>query len=633
MGPAKAGTVFLPEAEQAPAGCSCPEGVWGLMDCGVNAAAAPARPTNATEISTVGRPRNVGWVRAAALLYGDWGTSKAYVIGLGLFLMGYAALPHLLAVCAVTALVGVNYIWVCRCFATGGGVYTAAGLHARRLAVVGGLLLLADYIVTASLSCLDAFYYLGFEGGEAKKWAIAALFAIGAANYLGPKHTGSLAIWLAVPAVLVVVTLIIAGLPRLGEFHAQPPPPNLLHNWIAFTGMILALSGVEAAASNTGVMRLDPDATPERPSVRITSGRAVLSVMMEVVLGTALLSVLAMCLPVPGEELQQHKEDLLRFMGQVYVAPRFGWVVAAVFGLLLLSAVNTALGGMVSLLYVMARDRELPEQFTHLNRFGVPWVPLIAATVVPVIVLDLAESVENLASLYAIGVVGAIVLDIGSCAFAKSLPLSRAQRWVMKSTVALLGLIWITIALTKLYALLFVCIVLAVGLAVREYTRRFQPVPVAVPAAPEPAAAATVEPGAERPPFLGEKLLVAARGWTPALQFALDQARARNSMLLVLFVREVAVHTPMQGNWQNDPDARRLFTRLEREAADLKVHKLYSISDAPAETITDLAATFGVDTVILGGSKRAKLVNLLKGNVVTQVASSLPDTIRLVVVG
>lgn len=604
------------------------------MDWGVNAAPAPARPTTAAEIRTLDRPRNVGWVRAAALLYGDWGTSKAYVIGLGMFLMGYAALPHLLAVCAVTALVGVNYIWVCRCFASGGGVYTAAGLHARRLAVVGGLLLLADYIVTASLSCLDAFYYFGFEGAEAKKWAIAALFAIGAANYLGPKHTGSLAIWLAAPAVLVVLTLILGGLPRLAEFHAQAPPPDLAQNWIAFTGMILALSGVEAAASNTGVMRLDPDATPERPSVRITSGRAVFSVMIEVVLGTALLSVLAMCLPVPAEELRHHKEDLLRFMGQVYVAPGFGWVVAVVFGLLLLSAVNTALGGMVSLLYVMARDRELPEQFTHLNRFGVPWVPLIAATVVPVIVLDLAESVENLASLYAIGVVGAIVLDIGSCAFAPSLPLTRAQRAVMKGTVVLLGLIWVTIALTKLYALLFVCIVLAVGLAIREYTRRFQPAPVAAPAvAPEPAPAAAAESGAERPPFLGEKLLVAARGWTPALQFALDQARARNSTLLVLFVREVAVHTPMRGNWQNDPDARRLFSRLEREAADLKVHKLYSISDAPAETITDLAATFGVDTVILGGSKRAKLVNLLKGNVVTQVASSLPDTIRLVVVG
>ena len=123
------------------------------------------------DISNIGRPRNVGWVRAAALLYGDWGTSKAYVIGLALAMVGYAALPHLLAVCLVTALVGVNYIWICRCFATGGGVYTAAGRLSRRLAVIGGLLLLADYIVTASLSCLDAFHYLGFDDIAAKKWA------------------------------------------------------------------------------------------------------------------------------------------------------------------------------------------------------------------------------------------------------------------------------------------------------------------------------------------------------------------------------------------------------------------------------------------------------------------------------
>ena len=41
------------------------------------------------EISSIGRPRNVGWVRAAALLYGDWGTSKAYVIGLAVAAVGF----------------------------------------------------------------------------------------------------------------------------------------------------------------------------------------------------------------------------------------------------------------------------------------------------------------------------------------------------------------------------------------------------------------------------------------------------------------------------------------------------------------------------------------------------------------
>ena len=44
-------------------------------------------PTN------VKRPRNVDWKRAAAILYGDWGTSKAYVLGLAFVAAGFSSLP------------------------------------------------------------------------------------------------------------------------------------------------------------------------------------------------------------------------------------------------------------------------------------------------------------------------------------------------------------------------------------------------------------------------------------------------------------------------------------------------------------------------------------------------------------
>src|SRR5580765_8533006 len=72
------------------------------------------------------RPRNVDWKRAGALLYGDWGTSKAYVIGLAFVAAGYSSLPIILAVCALTAVVGINYAVICRHFPDGGGVYSAA---------------------------------------------------------------------------------------------------------------------------------------------------------------------------------------------------------------------------------------------------------------------------------------------------------------------------------------------------------------------------------------------------------------------------------------------------------------------------------------------------------------------------
>src|SRR5436190_7941382 len=57
----------------------------------------------------VHRPRNLDWKRAAALLYGDWGTSKAYVISLAFVAAGFSSLPIILAVCALTGLVGINY--------------------------------------------------------------------------------------------------------------------------------------------------------------------------------------------------------------------------------------------------------------------------------------------------------------------------------------------------------------------------------------------------------------------------------------------------------------------------------------------------------------------------------------------
>ena len=116
------------------------------------------------------RPRNVGWARAAALLYGDWGTSKAYVIGAAFLAMQYASLPIIVAVSLLTGLVGYNYILVCKHFPDGGGVYSSARLQSRFLAVLGSLLLVANFTVTASLSAWAALVYLHLP----KDWLVAA---------------------------------------------------------------------------------------------------------------------------------------------------------------------------------------------------------------------------------------------------------------------------------------------------------------------------------------------------------------------------------------------------------------------------------------------------------------------------
>src|SRR5436190_13141084 len=146
--------------------------------------------------SGIHRPRNVGWARAAALLYGDWGTSKAYVIGLAFVAAHYSSFPIILAVCALTGLVGYNYIIICRHFPEGGGVYSSAREQSRVLAVLGSLLLIADLIVTAAMSCWDAMSYFGVPREHIKIAAMACILLVGCLNFFGPKHSGSLAILL-----------------------------------------------------------------------------------------------------------------------------------------------------------------------------------------------------------------------------------------------------------------------------------------------------------------------------------------------------------------------------------------------------------------------------------------------------
>src|SRR2546422_8539380 len=140
-------------------------------------------PTN------VKRPRNVDWKRAAAILYGDWGTSKAYVIGLAFAVAGYSSFWLIAAMCVLTALVGLNYIFICRHYPDGGGVYSSVRHRSEIISIVGAFLLIADYIVTAAISALSAFQYLGVPHPE--KFAAIAILVIGAINWFGPRHTGS----------------------------------------------------------------------------------------------------------------------------------------------------------------------------------------------------------------------------------------------------------------------------------------------------------------------------------------------------------------------------------------------------------------------------------------------------------
>ena len=601
--------------------------------------------------SGVHRPRNVDWKRAAALLYGDWGTSKAYVIGLAFVAAGFSSFPIILAVCVLTAIVGYNYIIICSHFPDGGGVYSAAREQSRFLASTGALLLVANFVVTAALSGWAAVSYFGVPTHQAPVATMILVLIVGAMNYFGPRHSGSASIWLAIPAVLMVLMIIGLSAPHLTTDYLEPRHEDISHTWVAFVGVILALSGVEAVANITGVMKADPNSTPEKPTVKRTATKAILPVAFEVVIGTALLGWAMLSIPKSfAPELASHKEDMLRYLADYYGAlalspgagTALGIVVGVVFGLLLFSAVNTAVVALIGVIYMMAQDGEMPKQLARLNRHGVPFIPLLVAVGVPIMVLAVTKEFEGLAGLYAIGVVGAITVNLGACTFNKRLALPIYQRVLMGVTFVVLFAVELTIARTKPDALFFAICVLGVGFALRAYSHKLSDLKTVtvsrgVAEMVTPDMATAIQPRLEE----GQKIMVAARGITPVLGFALDEAQLRKAVLCVLYVKEIAVYFSAaaalvgRAKWQDDPEAAAIMSLVlkEGEKRGLCVLPVYAVSEDAAATILDLSATMGVDYLMIGASQRTALAHLLRGSVVTNVAAQLPEDIRLVIYG
>lgn len=496
------------------------------------------------------RPRELKWYHAGPMLYGDWGTSRFYVLGLALFFALHASFWYVFAVGVLVAAVGWAYTIICRCYPDGGGVYSAAKHTSRQLAVVGALLLFADYIVTAAMSAYDGIRYWGIDKAYVPYIAMGAIVAVGFVNYIGPKKAGTVALIITLMTLVLTTILGAFSISHLGAGWAEIrlPTQPLPVMWTSFVGVVLALSGVEAIANMTGIMV---------PPVTKTANKAIWPVLIEVVLLNLVLAVAMNGLPAAGydlgkvkapidvyekvdaikaahpnweaasidgkpasdavaadaefaalaqeqnipvatlkskdmersEEVKRNHDDstdaVLRVMAKVYVDPYmtihigehaigvFSMACGIVFGLLLLSAVNTAVADMISIQYVMSRDTELPHVLTKLNKFGVPWLTLIAAVGLPIVVLSIFQDLTTLASLYAVGVVGAISINLGSCALNKEMPVKSWERAGLAVLAVILVCIEATLVWQKPDARYFALFVLCGGLVARFFTKTY----------------------------------------------------------------------------------------------------------------------------------------------------------------
>lgn len=605
------------------------------------------------------RPRELRWYLAGPMFFGDLGTSRLYVLGLAVYFAGTAAPYYVAAICALVALVGWIYTIICRIYPDGGGVYTSGRLLHPMLGAIGAIMLFANYVVTAALSTYEAIVYIGAPFGltqlrEEIPWlvpllTVGAFGLIAAINYVGSKRAATFALIVAIASIGITALLAAATITHVPEgwatFTSTSHDVGLQRTWINFVAVVLALSGVESIANMTGIMT-EP--------VGKTARRAIWPVIVEVVLLNMLLIFVVCSVP----EVQQAgvivdevaargethlsesdraiKEHVLEVAARHYIGPIFATAAAIVFGLLLLSATNTAVIGMISIQYGMSRNRELPAAFGALNGFGVPFVSLATGILVPVVVALVFPSLEMLAKLYAIGVVGAIVINLACAAYNRKLPIKSWERIAMWIIATMLTSIWLTIAITNQAALLFIVVMLAGGLGLRFIATQV-PRPAATADTVTPEATSSAELRALKPFDPAKpRLLVASRGNVGLLNFAFEEAARRDANLFLLFVRDLAVMFPgtdQQLTPDEDREATELFERATQQAREQQtpLQTIYAVSRDPADVILDFSATYAVDVVLMGVSRRGGMVRALRGDVMNEVANHLPAETTLLI--
>jgi len=643
-------------------------------------------------------------VHAGPLLYGDWGTSRLYVLGLAFLYTAHASVVYLAAIGLLMLAVSWAYTHICRCFPDGGGVYTAARQLSPTLSVIGSTLLLSGYIMTAAISVIEAFHYFHVPDGWVLPLSVVSIVLIGGVNYLGAKSAGKFALLVALAALGVSAVMAVLAIPYFLEgvstiefeyFRITPPTDA----WVNFTKICLALAGVEAVANMTGLMKEPVEKEAKKTiwpvSIEVVGLNMIFGLALTAltfsVIGTSLhdmhipdeirlmesrqsvvetfpdswqsdfangnhfdlskqqLSTLSEDTVQAYEHYETHKEEVEQYTNAsmrviaeetasnalgAKLGMIFGNLAGITFGLLLLSATNTAVMAMVSVFFAMAADNELPKAFTKLNYSGVPWVGLIASVIIPILVILVEQNVTVLASLYVLGVTGAITVTVLSSAVNKDLDLGPKTRIFFWILGLFLFSISFTIAITQPVSTAFSGTLVALALGVR--TIRTKAVVDTGEALEAPTSGwlkvlqdIEIKIDPDKP-----KIMLAARGRYQS-EYAVDLAQRRGATLFAIFVRPIRVMDLRPGQApriETDDAAQEALgtTAMLAKEAGVNFVPIYVTSQEVPDEILDHTVTYGCDTLIMGKSRRSVFSRKLEGDVVSEISRNLPDGITMI---
>jgi amino acid transporter len=603
-----------------------------------------------------GQPRQLTWGLAWAVVFCDIGTSVYYVPGILYETVGDLAPLFVTLTTIGFVLLATKYSEIAWRNPEGGGVVTVTSkAFTPRWGCLGGMLITVDYFLTSAISSVSGFYYMASVVHTIEpyvaQFAAGGLVVLALVNVIGIRESATLALGMALAALVVNLGVIAAALVGVGPralvsmiAHLPPPGQLDLRQWlVGFGAAWLAFSGLESISQLSPAM-MEP--------LRQTSRRTMAAVIVTIIVTSPVLTLLAIGV-LPGHVKAAESERFVSELASLYGGWPIKLAVVVTAASLLLFAANTAIIGGYHVFLALAGGGFLPQVITRRNvQFGTPHIAILIATAVPIaIVLATRGHMVLLGDMYAFGLLGAFTLSSVSV---DVLRWRRRRRDAVFAIGVLTTIIVATAWTVNLFAKPLATwfgggvtafgMLVAVGMQQGVFTELFYRIPFVARRGSRTIAAAermaedvrgmvSLSQAVELKALYPSRTLIAVRGRNASLvREAAARVKGRGeSAIYCIFVEEhPGLFTGDVPEHPNEEGLESLSNAMtEAERAGVELVPIWTVSHSASEAIARAAATLGVDGVMVGVSRRSALYHLLRGHVVKGLASRLPRNCHL----
>jgi len=527
-----------------------------------------------------------------AVVFADIGTSVYYVPGILYGPFRSRAALFVLMTLFVFVLLCVKYAEVTWRYPEGGGVVNVSSQALHPFAgLLGGLMILVDYFLTAALSALSGVLYLAvllpFLNGMALQATVGALIALCILNLIGIKESAratAIVACLAGGGQLAVVLATAVFLGPAGVVHSfsaitHGPSLTPILLLTGYGAAFLAFSGLESVAQLAPAMR--------EPRKKVAF-RAMTAVVLTMAITSPLLTLWSTTLLDPSADPNQ----FISLLGAHVAGRLVGGYVAVSGSLLLVFASNTAIIGAYHVFIALARMGFLPRALERRNKWRVtPHWSILVAVAMPVVITIAAQAqVPLLGDLYAFGLLGTFVL---TCVSLDVVRWRERTTWTAGATaifvIGVLTTILVVVAWTlnlflKQKATAFggglTVVGLVIGLMTYRYYRSRRPSVFPVPFRPQRAAESIATALGHRP-AAGEVLVILPHDQLAAeavMVAAIHAAAGRGAVFLYRGDRYPNQHHELlevADPYLRDFSAHDAFARAEMMARDQLKNRRY----------------------------------------------------------